>query len=179
MYLLGTMPVEMGEISTTCPLPGGATAASCVPVTMGPQAMYATSLTMAADTGTIIGTINTDTNTSVMRIREPSGGPAMGYIVDNGGTPKMVAQLELYMDAPDMNVTLSSHDLHSKPLSVSLEGPLTFQENGQIAISLSNTADLTVDVAISGPISGHVTMIIPKGEMHLQLVSPAPRGVSL
>jgi len=179
MYLLGAMPVEMGEVSTTCPLPGGATAASCVPVTMGPQAMYATSLTMAADTGTIIGTINTDTNVSVMRIREPSGGPAMGYIVDNGGTPKMVAQLELYMDAPDMSIVLSSHDLHSKPLSVSLEGPLTFQDNGQIAIALTNTADLTVDVAISGPISGHVTMIIPKGEMHLQLVSPAPRGVSL
>jgi len=85
------------------------------------------------------------------------------------------------MDAPDMSITLSSHDLHSKKLSVQLEGPLTFLPDGRISISLANTADMPVQVNIDAPlgIAGSVNMIVPKGEMRLQLLSPALRGVSL
>jgi hypothetical protein len=92
-----------------------------------------------------------------------------------------VLGLELYMDAPDMSITLSSHDLHSKPLSVTLEGPLQFLPDGRIAITLSNTADLAVEIHIDAPlgIAGSVKLIVPKGEMRLQLLSPAQRGVQL
>jgi hypothetical protein len=115
MYLLGAMPVQLGELETNCPLPDGSTAPSCVPIEIGPQAMYATSLSMDASVGI---TINTDTGTSVMRIREPAGGgPVKAFIVDGGGTPKMIVALDLYMDAPDMSIPLSSHDLQSKPLA--------------------------------------------------------------
>ncbi|HUS31541.1 MAG TPA: hypothetical protein VMZ53_23710, partial [Kofleriaceae bacterium] len=176
-YLVGAMPVVMGEATTTCPLPGGATAATCIPVQMSAQTMFGTSITMAADIG--LTTISTATGTQIMRIRQGTGGQVMGYIIDNGGTPKIMVALDLYMDAPDMSVTLSSHDLHSKQLSLVLEGPVTFLDDGRISIALSNTADVPVDVSISGPASGHVKMSIPKGEMNLQLVSPAPRGVSL
>ncbi|HEY5926198.1 MAG TPA: hypothetical protein VIV11_31150, partial [Kofleriaceae bacterium] len=108
-------------------------------------------------------------------------GPVTGYLIDRNGTPTMVLALDLYMDAPDMSITLSSHDLHSKPLSVQLEGPLEFLPDGRIAISLSNTADLPVEIAIDAPlgISGSVRLIVPKGEMRLQLLSPAQRGVQL
>ena len=91
----------------------------------------------------------------------------------------MMATLDLYMDAPDMSILLSSHDLHSKKLTVTLEGAVTFLTDGRIAIGLSNTADLPVTVSISGPASGTVNMVVPMGEMKLQLISPAPRGVSL
>lgn len=176
MYLLGAMPVELGEVTTTCPLPGGATAAACVPVALSPQAMYATSISMSA---TALGiSINTNTGTSVMRIREPASGPVRGFIIDRGG-PTMVVALDLYMDAPDMSIPLASHDLHSKPLSVQLEGPVSFLADGRIVIALSNTADLPVEVNISTLASGAVQMIVPKGEMKLQLVSPPPRGVAL
>lgn len=180
MYMTGAMPSVMGELTTTCPLPGGATADKCVPVTMGPQAMLATSLTMDAEASVIINIpISTDTGTSVMRIREPADGPVMGYIVDKGGTPTMVTALDLYMDAPDMSVLLSSHDLHSKKLSVQLEGPVKFLADGRIAIDLTNTADLPVEVGISGVASGTVKMIVPQGQMKLQLLSPALRGAPL
>ena len=180
MYLLGALPVDMGEVTHDCPLPGGGSAAACVPVTMSPQAMYATSITMNA---TVAGLFNvdTDTGTSVMRIREPASGPVMGYIIDGGGQPKLVASLALYMDAPDMTLPLNTaHDLHSKPLTVGLEGPVTFLPDGRIAIQAANTADLPVEVTLSTALGrvGSVKMVLPKGEMKLELVSRPLRGVS-
>ena len=177
MYLLGALPVEMGELTTTCPLPDGTTAAACVPVLMSPQAMYATSVSMTA---TAVININTDTGTSVMRVREPSSSPVTGYIIDKGGKATLVTKLDLYMDAPDMSIPLSSHDLHSKPLSLVLEGPVTFLPDGRIAIAVSNTADVPVTVSIKAVgLSGAVNMIVPKNEMKLQLVSKPLRGAPL
>jgi hypothetical protein len=180
MYLLGAMPVEMGELAMNCALPDGTTAPACIPVTMFPEAMYATSVSLDASIGF---SIDTDTGESVMRIREPAGGgPVMGYIVDGGAAgPQLVASLSLYMDAPDMSVPLSSHDLHSKPLNVSLAGPVTFLPDGRIAIALANTADVPVTVNISAPlgIDGSVAMVLPAGQMKLQLVSPPVRGGEL
>lgn len=178
MYLMGSMPADMGALMTNCQLPGGETAPVCIPVTLSPQAMYGTSVSMTADVGL---SISTDTGVQVMRVREPASGPVMGYVVDRNGTPTMVVALDLYMDAPDMSVTLSSHDLHSKPLTTQLEGPVTFLPDGRFSITLSNTADLPVQVHIDGPlgIAGDVKMVVPKGEMKLSLVSPALRGVSL
>jgi hypothetical protein len=172
MYIQGAMPVRMGELSTSC---GSTGATSCIPVTESPQAMLSTNTTMTANTGI---DITTDTGASVMRVREPAGGDVMGYIVDRGGTPTFITTLELYMDAPDMSIPLSSHDLHSKPLSITLEGPVAVLPDGRIAIQLANTADVPVVVAIDAPlgIAGTVKMIVPKGEMKLQLMSPAPRG---
>ena len=172
LYLQGVMPAALGELTTSgCP----AGAASCVPVTLSPQAMYGTSVAMNATVG--IG-INTDTGTSVLRIREPANGPVRGYIIDKNG-PKMVVSLDLYMDAPDMSLPLASHDLHSKPLTVQLEGPVSFLPDGRIAIALANIGDVPIQVNISSVVSGAVQIIVPTGEMKLQLVSPAPRGVPL
>ena len=178
MYLLGAMPVAMHPVTTTCPLPGGAIAAQCMPVTIDAEAMYATSVAMLA---TAVVSISTETGTSVMRVRRPATGPVTGYIIDDGGTPTMVVALDLYMDAPDMSILLSTHDLHSKLLSVSLRGPVTFLPDGRISISVSNTADMPISVAINAPlgITGSVDMIVPKGEMKLQLLSPALRGGAL
>ena len=93
----------------------------------------------------------------------------------------MVAKLELYMDAPDLAIPLSAHDLHSKPLSVSLSGPVKFLPDGRISIALTNTAAMPVTITIDAPIVGNgtVSMEVPAGEMKLQLVSPALRGGSL
>jgi hypothetical protein len=174
MYLSGAMPVTLGELTTTCPLPGGASAPSCVPVTISPQAMYGTSVGIDA---VALLTISTDTGTSVLRVREPASGPLTGYIIDKGG-PTLVVALDLYMDAPDMSILLSTHDLHSKPLSVSLEGPVTFLPDGRIAIAAHNVADIPVSVGVDNSIlgTGTVDLIVPAGEMRLQLVSPLLRG---
>ncbi|HEU5056776.1 MAG TPA: Ig-like domain-containing protein [Kofleriaceae bacterium] len=174
MYLTGAMPVELGEVATGCPLPDGSTAAVCLPVRLSAEAMYATSVEMTASVG--VG-ITTDTGTSVMRIREPAGGPVTGAIIDRDG-PTMVVALDLYMDAPDMSIPLSSHDLHSKPLTVSLAGPVSFLPDGRIVIELASTDSVAVEVSIDAPLglAGSVQMAVPAGEMRLTLVSPPPRG---
>ena len=176
MYLAGSMPTRLGGISTSC---GNSGAARCVAAQLAPGIMYATSLTMTA---TVFGIdINSETHMSVMRVREPTGGgPITGYVVDRSGTATMVVDLELYMDAPDMSIPLSEHDLHSKPLNLTLEGPLKFLPDGRTYIQLTNTADLPVEVNITNFIlDGSVQMIVPRGEMRLQLVSPPPRGRAL
>jgi hypothetical protein len=112
-----------------------------------------------------------------MRIRDGAE-PVMGYIIERNGQPTMLVKLDLYMDAPDLSIPLSDHDLHSKPLSVSLSGPVTFLPDGRISIALTNTAALPVKITIDAPIvgDGTVSMEVPAGEMKLQLISPALRG---
>ncbi len=182
MYLTGAMPVEMGELTTDCPLPDGSMAASCLPVTMNPGVMYATSISMKATINALVNiNINSDTGITVMRVREPAGGgPVTGYIVDDGaGGTKMVVALDLYMDAPDLSLPLSSHDLHSKPVTVSLEGPVRFLDDGRIAIALTNTADVPVSIKVSAPlgVGGNVNLVMPAHQMKLQLESRPLRGV--
>jgi hypothetical protein len=158
-----------------CTLPGGGSAPSCIPVTIAPEIMYATSVSMDANA---IITISTDTKTSVMRVREPASGPVTGYIYDDNG-PTMIVSLDLYMDAPDMSITLSSHDLHSKPLSATLKGPVTFLPDGRIAIAIASIADVPVTINISTPVGGaNVNLIVPAGEMKLKLLSRPLRGVA-
>jgi hypothetical protein len=178
IYVLGSLPVEMGALQQNCTLPDGSTASSCVPVTMTASTMYGTSVSLNATVVDLFDTTN-NTGTSVMRIREPASGPPMGYIVDMGGTATLVAQLSLYLDAPDLSLPLgASHDLHSKPLTVLLQGPVSFLPDGRIAIAAVSTADVNVTVNISAAlgISGSIQMQIPAGEMKLQLVSPLLRG---
>ena len=167
IYLTGAMPVEMTEVSGDC----GGVAARCMPVQLTPQAMYGTSVSLKASIGI---SITTDTGTSVIRVREP----AIGYLIDDGGKPAMVATLNLYMDAPDLSITLSSHDLHSKQLTATLRGPVSVLPDGRIAIGLANTADVPIEINVDAPLGlgGSVQMIIPTGEMHLQLISRPLRG---
>jgi len=183
MYLAGALPVELLPLAHDCPLPGGGSAASCMPVAVSPQVMFGTSL--ALDASAVIGmstvSINTVTGMFVLRIREPAGGPVTGYLIDDAGTPTLVIALELYLDAPDMSVPLLDDDMHSKPLSVSLRGPLRFLPDGRISIAVTNIADLPIRVGITGedhgqPVAGSVDMVIPQGEMKLSLVSPPLRG---
>jgi hypothetical protein len=176
MYMLGAIPAQLGAARTNCTLPDGSTAPTCVPVEMTPQIMFSTSLAMSA--GALGISIPTQTGTSVMRMRDHGTGPLEGYIIDRNGQPTMVTALDLYMDAPDMSVPLATHDLHSKPLSVQLEGPVTFRPDGRLSLALSNTADVPISVGINAPlgISGTVNLVVPKGDMQLQLLTPPQRG---
>jgi hypothetical protein len=178
IFLSGTMPAEMQPVQQNCTLPDGSSAANCMPIAIPAEAMYGTSINMTAS---VVISITSDTGTSVMRVRPPAGGgPVIGYVVTQNGGPVLVVKLDLYMDAPDLSLPLgATHDLHSKPLSVTLTGPVTTLDDGRISIAVKNTADVPLDVNINAPIvgAGTIHMVIPTGEMHLQLLSPALRGV--
>ncbi|HEY1551723.1 MAG TPA: hypothetical protein VGG28_28040, partial [Kofleriaceae bacterium] len=177
MYLSGAMPTQMMPVMTSCSLPDGTTAAACVPVEIAPESVYATSVSMNA-TALGIFTITSPTDTSIMRVREPANGPVTGYIFDDNGTPKLMVALNLYLDAPDLSITLSTHDLHSKPISVKLEGPVTFLADGRISIAAANIADVPIVINTNTDIAGDgtVSLLLAKGNMGLQLISKPLRG---
>ena len=173
MYIAGAMPVQMQPAMTGCSLPDGTSAPACVPVELSPATMYATSIGLTAD-----GLFDSSTDTSILRLREPATGPVTGYIFDNGGATTFAVALDIYLDAPDLSITATTHDLHSKAVTLVLEGPLTFLPDGRIAISAANTADVPITINTNTTIvgNGQVDLVMPKGEMTLQLVSRPLRG---
>ncbi|MEO8845647.1 MAG: Ig-like domain-containing protein [Kofleriaceae bacterium] len=175
LYIAGAMAVEMEPIQIGCTLPDGTSVATCMPVAIAPGVMYGTSATMSASVGI---SVSSPTKTSILRVREPATGPVTGYIYDDGGTPSFVVKLDLYMDAPDLSITLSSHDLHSKPFSLMLKGPVTFLPDGRIAIAVKNVADvpITINVSVTLLGAGDVRLVLPAGQMKLQLLSAPLRG---
>jgi Bacterial Ig-like domain len=176
MYMLGAIPAQLGARRDNCTLPDGSTAATCVPVAMSAQTMYSTSMAMTA--GALGIGIPTETGMTVMRVRENRERPLEGFIIEREGKPVMVVALDLYMDAPDMSLPSAQHDMHSKSLSVALEGPVTFRTDGRIALSLQNLADVPIVININAPlgIQGTVQLVVPKGGMQLQLLSAPQRG---
>src|SRR5262249_44457551 len=79
MAVSAALPVTLPPAAHDCALPGGGSAASCVPVALSPQLVIATSLPLHATAvdGSSTITLDTLTGALVMRLREPAGGPAM------------------------------------------------------------------------------------------------------
>ncbi|HET9987425.1 MAG TPA: Ig-like domain-containing protein [Kofleriaceae bacterium] len=175
MYINGSMATELLPIQMGCTLPDGTMVPVCQPVAIAPGVMYGTSVGMDA---VALFTLSTSTETSIMRVREPASGPITGYVYDDNGTPKMMVKLDLYMDAPDMSITLSSHDLHSKPISLALKGPVSFTPDGRMSIAVANvaTVPIAINLTTTGFISSTVSLTLPAGQMKLQLLSAPLRG---
>jgi methionine-rich copper-binding protein CopC len=175
MYINGSMATELLPIQMGCALPDGTMVPVCQPVAIAPSVMYGTSVGMDA---VALFTLSTSTDTSIMRMREPAMGPITGYVYDDNGTPKMMVKLDLYMDAPDMSITLSSHDLHSKPISLLLKGPVTFTADGRMSIAVANIADvpIAINITTTGFINSTVTLALPVGQMKLHFLSAPLRG---
>ena len=174
-YLSGSLPVSMGQLETNCTIGQDASGNPrvvdrCIPVKVTPQILYGTSLRLEA---TLIGIadLTEETGTLVMRVRETPTARNTAYIIDDGTGLKLVMTLNAYLDAPELSILLSSHDLHSKPLTIALEGPVSVTSDGRVKINAANTAniDLRVNIDAPGP-NGSIDMRIPAGQLRLQLL---------
>lgn len=183
LYLNGSLPVTVGlpEPLVVDGSTWGMTLAGTeqIPVRVNPGVLYGTSITLnAAAIGISIG--NVDTNINVLRLRE-TGSPILGYIVEEAGVaePQFIADMNLYMDAPDMSILggLASHDLNSKSLRAVVRGPITFEEDGRIVITLANVAaiNLTVNISALG-LPGNINLRIPANAMKLRLIGNPLKG---
>jgi len=184
IYSSGTIPVDIGPARTGCQI-RGQTVPACVPAVIPPQVMLGTSVYMdaIATMGNPPFTItmeNLPTGQILLRIRPDDDGPITGYLVPGAEGPRFLATLTLYMDAPDMplsNFNLE-HDLRSKLITLDIEGPVGFTQDGRIRIDASNVDDVTVQIGLMHTTlpdtEGFVTMAIPAGAMHLSL-SSTPR----
>lgn len=131
----------------------------------------------------------TPTGTQVMRIRytcdanlaasDPDScssaahGRVPGWIIESsiaGAPPQFVITLNVYMDAPNLEkaVGLFANSLHNYPLTLNLQGPLTFLPDGRLQIRQVNTNPVGITIDLGGV--GKVNLQIPVGGTKLNYV---------
>jgi methionine-rich copper-binding protein CopC len=183
LYMSSDLVVLLEDKQSNCSIDtatGTVTATDCIPVTVSPGIIYGSELVMDANV-VLLGNINDmSTGKTVLRVRE-QGQAVQGFIVeDASGNPEMLLALSTYMDAPDLEVLggLASHDIESKPLDVTLRGPVVFRPDGRLQISLFNEALVEISVEVSAPLglNGQLFLEIPPSGMLLDLVSSPARG---
>ncbi|PKH09584.1 Ig-like domain-containing protein [Moritella sp. Urea-trap-13] len=166
-FISAFMPTEVGEYDAIN---------NRIPVTIHAQQMISSDVYVQAK---LIGIINSDTptGTMIMRPRYPTvDGKTVvptGYIIWNEETQQLnfIIELDVYMDSPNMHVTLDlSHNLHSYPITMDLQGPIEFLDDGRMEISLSNKNNIEIDVSIGGG-SATMTLELVPGAVSLRQIS--------
>lgn len=195
IYLSGSLPVTVGQpepITIDGSLWGMTLAGTTqIPVRVHPGILYGTSIVMESSAevlGIGIPISDVETGMSILRVRE-GGAPVYGYIVEEEGVaePQFIAQLDLYMDAPDMEIEVNipllggliavNHNLHSMPLTALVKGPITTLDDGRIQIEQSNITEIELVVnvtSIAG--NGAIKMLIGAGGMQLKLIGNPLKG---
>jgi hypothetical protein len=166
-FISAFMPTEVGEYDAIN---------NRIPVTIHAQQMISSDVYVQAK---LIGIIDSDTptGTMIMRPRYPviDGKTVVptGYIIWNEDTEQLnfIIELDVYMDSPNMHVTLDlSHNLHSYPITMDLQGPIEFLDDGRMEISLSNKNNINIDVSIGGG-SATMTLELVPGAVSLRQIS--------
>lgn len=136
----------------------------------------------------------TPTGPQLMRVRytcdpaieicgAPDYGRAKGWIVNDGGEARFIANLSLYLDAPSLvpdvvndqgDPVPVSHDLYSKPLDLQLAGKLDFLDDGRQRIEEISANALNIEVLLN--IAGlfpneKIYLTVPAGATVLNYVS--------
>ncbi len=185
-YLSATMSSSFEGVLASCPIDAQGQPSNapnpCVQVQVYPNFTLGTSTSTTSTISTLLNPItgpitNSDvpTGMAVERLRE-SDGPIYGYIMEEAGAAVYVIHQNLYFDVPNLSIPLSTTDQKSKPISVTLKGPLTFRPDGRMEVALRNIADVPLQVNITSLLgSGNIDMHIPAGEMRVTLAGPLPR----
>ncbi|MGB1220379.1 MAG: Ig-like domain-containing protein [Alcanivoracaceae bacterium] len=124
------------------------------------------------------------TGPQIMRIRYQDDGlgnrtePVTGWIRNTVDGPVLEIDLDVYLDAPDLEpealgLTLT-HDLYSYPLSLSLSGPVTLLPDGRMRIEQVNVAapdNIDVNISLIGIGAASMSLSIPQGGVRLDYIS--------
>jgi hypothetical protein len=102
----------------------------------------------------------------------------VGYITWDESTQQAIitTTMNVYLDAPGLApkiLGLELHtNMHSLPLTIELQGPVKFMEDGRMEITLSNQQTVDIDVVIESFLGdSDVFLKIPKGELSINMVS--------
>ena len=182
IYLSGTVPILLEEAKTNCTIATGPTgpivADTCAPLILTPQIFFGTSANLEADA--LLLTPSVTLGQVVLRILERPGEPTRAFIYEANGETRLGGDIDLYVDAPSLDISIpgSGHDLRSRLLTIPLDGPVTFFDDGRVRINMSNTIpiDLSVAVDFLGIGLGGIDLQIPPNGLTLQLVSPLIRS---
>jgi len=194
-----------GHIFLSNPLPArmlGPDSKGRIPVRLSPGVIYGTNLNMQASSLSV----SASTGIAILRIRQiripinpdgSAGSPVkgedpVGYITyqtdpsTGKKVPWMHAYMDVYMDTPDENVAngAGSTDLHSKAVGpIELAGPVKFDDDGQLDITLSNQQAIDIPVhaqasipLLGGLVSADLTVQMPKGGMQVHYLGAPLKG---
>lgn len=176
------LPVQVLPKVDSCPVDAnGAPTTSgepCVPVRITAQGIRTTSLSLRA-IATALG-ITIDVSTGLMHIRLlEQGQGAIGYILSGSdGKPVFVIAAQTLMDAPDLTIALGivSHDVNSKPVNLTMGGPVTFLPDGRMQVVLQNLGAVIIPVNVStAGLDGRINLRVPDRTLSLTLNTPALR----
>ncbi len=187
MYLGADMIVSLGEQQDSCSFETGqgtTTAAHCVPVNLAPSAIYTTGLLL--DVEAVWGLVELDkinTGKNILRLREGNA-PITGHIVESpDGNAEMYVALDMYLDAPDLEIDLLGgllsldHDMHSKPMKAYMRGPIEFMDDGRMRVSLASETPTQIVVTTDAlGLDGTIDLEIAAGAMSMTLMSHPARG---
>lgn len=180
-YLDATLPSSIQGVLASCPIDAQGRASTapipCVQVRVFPSVTTGTSIATNSTAAGYVPLFNLPTGVQLMRLRETDG-PIHGYILNEAGAadPQFVVTQDLYLDAPDLVVPFAAHDFKSKPLRVTLKGPVTFGRDGRMRVALRSLADVSLRVTFTSfTIPGNIDFLIPAGEMRLTISGPPLR----
>lgn len=151
-----------------------------VRVLLYPTMLTTTSAQVVVSADLLFGAdINSNTGTQILRMTygEPTADNPMGLVEGrivegaNGG-PVFQTVANLTLDAPNLD-GVTSHDLYSKPLTLNLEGPITFFDDGRMQIEQRNTVaeDITVNAVSFGIVPVEIPLRIPAEGTYLNFLS--------
>lgn len=162
-----------------------------VEVLIEPTQLIASSVDVYATAVPLLVSVENPTRTGpqVMRVRH--AGPnrdqpvAARLFRNDSGQLSLRGTLDLYLDAPALVgrataigviPTLLTHNLHSLPLTVQVEGPVSFLPDGRMLARLENTSDITLTVELTANVvleipGGSITLTIPARTMVMEGVS--------
>ncbi|MBD3640505.1 MAG: Ig-like domain-containing protein [Marinobacter sp.] len=151
-----------------------------VRVLLYPTLLATSSARVIVSANLLLGSdITSDTGTQILRMTygEPTEenplGLVEGVIIEGAdGSPIFQTQADLTLDAPNLS-GVTSHDVYSKPLTLQLEGPITFFDDGRMQIEQRNliAEDITVNAVSFGFVPVEIPLRIPSGGTFLNFIS--------
>ena len=162
-----------------------------IKVLMWPSVVLSTSMDVYALTSqgsALTNGIPGNTGKQILRMRFNSddedvserNAPVTGWIYEEDGELMLRASLDLYVDVPyvtEWGVGSSSNvvNLRSYPISMDLEGAVTFLDDGRMSVEQFNTAPVDITLRLhsrtSGNLAGYGDMFIPERGSRLNFIS--------
>ncbi|MFP1682779.1 Ig-like domain-containing protein [Alloalcanivorax sp. C16-1] len=155
-----------------------------VKVKLWPSIVMGTSLDFYIDTnvfGAVFYAAGTLSGPQVLRMRYEganSNEPVTGWISEQGQGPVLGMDMNLYVDAPyafEWDPITNPGDLKSYEIGMSLEGGVTFLDDGRMEVEQYNTnaVDLFIDVwdAGNGNNAGYLDLFIPEYGNRINMIS--------
>jgi hypothetical protein len=154
-------------------------------VKIWPTRLVTTNFLTMAHMATFPSQSTVQSGPQIMRMRYEEGEdgrrnqPITGWIRSGpDGQPELVADMDLYLDAPWLTSNVSApgsvHNQNSYLVHMTMSGPIQFMDDGRMLVTQKNGNAVDVNVQIlanDGSNFGEVSLSIPVAGSHLQFVS--------